>query len=219
MIGTLQIRILRLQQQPKNFSVRLSVICDSRIWVMSNTSNLFNVTDWILHCELSHLVLIPQNAKTVVPTNHHAARWCSVHKDPLLGCAYSTAGRDKVYDQGKRILCTLDETGKPMAMESRKVDCRRFLMAVTEMTDCGRWVCFGQQRQGFSVHPRTGQKIEFTSTPGRCDLTMKLEPPERANKIMNKAIQEITAKRRAAAIAKDYGAVTDTDGLVRCHGM
>ena len=41
MIGTLQIRILRLQQQQKNFSMRLSVICDSRIWVMSNTSNLF----------------------------------------------------------------------------------------------------------------------------------------------------------------------------------
>ena len=58
MIGTLQIRILRLQQQPKNFSVSLSVICDTRIWVMSNTSNLFNMTDWILHSELSHLVLI-----------------------------------------------------------------------------------------------------------------------------------------------------------------
>ena len=53
LVGTQQIRILRLQQ-PKNFSVRLSVICDSRIWVTSNTSNLFNMTDWILHSELSH---------------------------------------------------------------------------------------------------------------------------------------------------------------------
>ena len=35
---------------------------------------------------------------------------------------------------------------------------------------------------------------------------------------MNKAIQKISAKRRAAAIAKDYGAVTDTDGLVRIMG-
>ena len=42
---------------------------------------------------------------------------------------------------------------------------------------------------------------------------MKLEPPERANKIKNKA-----AKRTAAAIAKDYGAVTDTDGIVRIMG-
>ena len=105
-----------------------------------------------------------------------------------------------------------------MTIESREVDCRRPLMAVTEMTDCGRWVSFGPQRQGFSFDPRTGQKIEFTPTPGGWDLTMKLEPPERANKIMNKLIQEISAKRRAAAIAKDYGAVTDTDGLVRIMG-
>ena len=35
---------------------------------------------------------------------------------------------------------------------------------------------------------------------------------------MNKAIQEISAKRRAAAIAKDYGAITDTDGSVRVMG-
>ena len=66
-----------------------------------------------------------------------------------------------------------------------------------------------------SFDPRTGQKIEFTPTRVGWDLTMKLEPPERANKIMNKAIQEINSKRRAAAIAKDYRAVTDTDGLVR----
>ena len=63
MIGTQQIRILRPQRQLKNFNMRLSVICDSRIWVLSNTSNLFNVNDWILHSELSHLVLIPQDAK------------------------------------------------------------------------------------------------------------------------------------------------------------
>ena len=91
-------------------------------------------------------------------------------------------------------------------------------MAVTEMTDCGRWVCFGPQRQGFSFDPRTGQKIEFTPTPGGWDLTMKLEPPERGNKILNKAIQEISAKKRAVAIARDDGAVTDTDGLVRIMG-
>ena len=86
------------------------------------------------------------------------------------------------------------------------------------MTDCGRWVCFGQQRQGFSFDPGTVQKIEFTPTPGGWDLTMKLEPPEKANKILNKAIQEISAKRRAAATALDNGAVTDTDGLVRIMG-
>ena len=58
--------------------------------------------------------------KTVFPDNHPAARGYLVHTDSLLGSAYSTADRDKVYDQGKRNLCTLDETGKPMAIESRK---------------------------------------------------------------------------------------------------
>ena len=67
-------------------------------------------------------------------------------------------------DQGKRILCTLDETGEPIAIESRKVDCRRPLMEVTEMTDCGRRFGFGPQRQVFSFDPSKGQKIEFTPT-------------------------------------------------------
>ena len=66
MVGTLQIRIVRLQQQPKNFSARLSVICDSRIWVLSNTPTLFNATDWIRHSELSHMVLTPQHAKLLL---------------------------------------------------------------------------------------------------------------------------------------------------------
>ena len=86
------------------------------------------------------------------------------------------------------------------------------------MTDCGRWVCFGPQRQGFSFDLGTGQKVEFTPTPGGWDLTMKLEPPERANKISNKAIQEISVKKRAAVEARDFGAITDTDGLVRIMG-
>ena len=219
MIGTQQIRILR-QQQPKNFSVHLLVICDSNL-------------GYVKHIEFfQHDRLEPSRrtitfgvdtaaCKTVVLANHPAARGYLVHKDSLLGCACSIALRDKVYDQGKRILCTSDEIEKPMAIESREVDCRRPLMAVTEMTDmpdCGRLVFFGPQRQGFSFDPRTGQKIELTLAPGGWDLTMKLEPPERANKIMNKAIQEISAKRRAAAIAKDYGAVSDTDGLVRIMG-
>ena len=101
------------------------------------------------------------------------------------------------------MLCTLDETGKPMAIESRKVDCRRPLMPVTEMTESGRWFFFGPQGQGFSFDPRTGQKTEFTPTPGGWDLTMKLEPPERATKTMNKAIQEVSAKKRAAAATRD----------------
>ena len=56
---------------------------------------------------------------------------------------------ETVYGQGKWILCTLDGTGKTMAIESRNVNYRRPLMAVTEMEDCGRWYCFGPQKVRF----------------------------------------------------------------------
>ena len=103
MIGTQQIRILRPQRQLKNFNMRLSV-------------------GFVKHIEsFQHERLDPSQrtitfgidtaaCKTVVPANHPAARGYLIHKDSLLGCAYSTAGQDKVYDQGKRILCTSDET-------------------------------------------------------------------------------------------------------------
>ena len=159
MIGTQQIRILRPQRQLRNFNMRLSVICDSRIWVFQ--SDRLDPSQRTITFGIDTAA-----CKTVVLANHPAARGYLIHKDSLRGCAYSTGGRDKVYDQGKRILCTFDGTGKPMAIESRKVNCRRPLMAVTEMTGCGRWLCFGPQRQGFSFDPRTGQKIEFTPTLG-----------------------------------------------------
>ena len=37
------------------------------------------------------------------------------------------------------------------SLRAEKSTCRRPLMALTEMTGCGRWVCFGPQRQGFTV--------------------------------------------------------------------
>ena len=47
---------------------------------------------------------------------------------------------------------------------------------------------------------------------------MKFEPPKRANKMMNKAIQEISTNKRAAAVTGDHGAITDTDELERIMG-
>ena len=122
MIGTQQIRIFRPQRQLRNFNIRPSVICDSNLGCDKHNESF------------QHVELDPSQrtitfgidtaaCKTVVSANHPAARGYLVHKDSLPGCAYSTAGRDKVYDQGKRILCTLDGTGKPMAIESRKVNC------------------------------------------------------------------------------------------------
>ena len=74
-------------------------------------------------------------------------------------CVQHCRQRQSVRPRRERILCTLDASGKPMVIESRKVNCRRPMTAVTEMTDCGRWVCFGPQRQGFSFDPRTGKRL------------------------------------------------------------
>ena len=138
--------------------------------------------------------------KTVDPANHPAARG---YLDVRTALQAET---------------TLDETGKPMAIDSRKVECRRPLMAVTEMTDCGRWVCLDHKGKVSVLIREQGKKIEFTPTPGGWDLTRRLETPERDNNMLNKAIQEISAKKRAAAVARDYGAITDTNGSVRIIG-
>ena len=51
----------------------------------------------------------------------------------------------------------------------------------------------------------------FAPTPEGYDLATKLKPQEKTEK-MNRAIQEVTAKRRTIAIAR---AVIVTDGSVR----
>ena len=48
---------------------------------------------------------------------------------------------------------------------------------------------------------------------------MKLEPPERANKMLNKANQEISAKKRAAVEARDHGAIDGHWWVGESHGM
>ena len=60
----------------KNFNMRLSVICDSPTWVLSNTSNFFNMTDWIFTANY-HMVLTPQHGKLLfLPiTLQHVGVW------------------------------------------------------------------------------------------------------------------------------------------------
>ena len=105
--------------------MHLSVICDSRIWEFDKHIESFQ-----------HNRLDPSQRTITFGIGTAACKTvlCSTWifgPQRFTTCAYSTAGRDKVYDQGKRILCTLHGTGKPMATESRKVNCRRPLIAVT----------------------------------------------------------------------------------------
>ena len=64
--------------------MRLLAICDSRLWVLSHTLNLFCMTDWNLRSELSHLVLMPLHAKRLfLPiTLQHVDIWST--KTPHL---------------------------------------------------------------------------------------------------------------------------------------
>ena len=62
---------------------------------------------------------------------------------------------------------------------------------------------------GGSVLDRSGkvsvliqQQGKTPTTPDGWDLAMTSEPPERANKVLNKAIQEISAKKRANVEAR-----------------
>ena len=58
--------------------------------------------------------------------------------------------------------------------------------------------------------------IDFTPTPGGWDLTMTLEPPEKANKV--KAIQEMSARKKAHAEGRNNEAIIDTEMLVKIMG-
>ena len=88
------------------------MICDSRVGVLSNASSLLRLTDWVSPRTITFGVGVAA-CKIVVP----AARGHLVHKDL----------EQSVRPKKKRMLCT----------ESRKVNCRGLLMAVTEMRDCG----------------------------------------------------------------------------------
>ena len=84
MIGTLQSRVLRPQRQLKNFNMRLSVICDSRIGVLSNTSHLFQHERLDPSQRTITFGIDTAACETVVPANtlQHVGIWST--KTPYL---------------------------------------------------------------------------------------------------------------------------------------
>ena len=81
MIGTQQIRFLRRQRQLRNF-MRLFVIYDTRIWVLSNTSNLFNMNDWILHGEWYRMQICGSSASHPAGPHRLPTWMCVQHCRP-----------------------------------------------------------------------------------------------------------------------------------------
>ena len=138
--------------------------------------------------------------KTVVPPSHPAVRGYRLHHDGRTGAAYSTAGKETIYDEGRRVLVGQDQTGQPgpILVDSRQAKCRRPLMAVSEMNKRGNWVCFGPERQGFAFNPKTGRRIDFKPTGGGWDVTLNLEVPNHANKVVQQSLRETKSKRELA---------------------
>ena len=81
-----------------------SVNCDFRTLGFASRVEAFSPTDLDLSQRTITFGIDTAACKTVVLANHPAAHGYLIRKVSLLGCAYSTAGKDKVYDQGKRIL-------------------------------------------------------------------------------------------------------------------
>ena len=85
----------------QTFNMRLTVICDSRFWVLSNTLNLFNMTDWIFHSELSRLVWILLHVKLLfLPTTlQHVDHWST--KTPYLDVRTASQAETKCMSKEK----------------------------------------------------------------------------------------------------------------------
>ena len=151
----------------------LLVNCDFRILVLPDTLNLFSLTDWILRSELSHLVLIQLHAN------------CCSCQSPC--CTW-------IFDSHRH--CTalqtetcLDGTGKPMVIESRKINCRRPLMVVIEMTYCRTATTKFQFRYDNRAKDRFHANTWWMGSDDDDGATR-----ERANKMLSKAFQEISEK-------------------------
>ena len=177
--------------------------------VQSGALDLFSGIVWILRSEPITFGIDTAACKSLVPSSH------PVFDPQGLSIRMRVQHRGKVYDQGKRILFTLDTSGNPMVIESRKdVDgCHR---------DDRLWTMGLFWATVSALIQEQGKNMDFTPTPGGWDLTLTLEPPEKANKVLNKANREISARKQAHVEAhveaRNNGAITDTEMLENITG-
>ena len=92
------------------------------------------LSDWTLLSGSSHLALTSLHAKSCSCPSFYNVEIL----DPKRLCTRIWQ-QTKIKYMTKIILYFLDASGKSMVIESRKVNYRRSLMTVTEMTDSGRW--------------------------------------------------------------------------------
>ena len=122
-------------------------------------------------------------SKTVVKASHKAARGYKVHKDAQTGVPYSTAGNQRIHDEGKRVLQIKGDAGQtPWRMNTRVAEVRNSLLSPSEMAKCGHDVLL-RNEDGYAIHRKTGEMHKFQRTPGGWQFKVQLEAPEVANKV------------------------------------
>ena len=136
--------------------------------------------------------------RTVVPSNHKAARGYRVHRDNKYGDTYGTAkkGGPRIRDEGLRVLQTKSGNGDlPQRLRTRKADVHKPLLAVCDLVDTGHAVLF-DGGASYAVNKATGRKTPFVRNGRGWDLTVELEAPNTANKVMAQLIAEMREAQR-----------------------
>jgi len=131
--------------------------------------------------------------RTVVPLGHEACRGYRVHSDEYTGQTYGTASKKgpRIKDEGKRILQTKgDGQNLPQRLNTRKADVNKPLLAVCDMVDHGHAVLF-DSTGSYAIKKATGQKTNFQRVGKGWNLTLDLEAPAKANRVMSQMLAEL----------------------------
>ena len=141
-------------------------------------------------------------SKTVVNKDNRAARGYKIHRDAQTGVPYHTAGKQRIKDEGKRVLQTKQMGDqKPSRMNTRVADVRNPLLSPSEIAKCGHDIIL-RNEDGYAIHRETGQTHKFDRTVGGWQHKATLEAPGEANRVWEADCSaELTPKEdeRAAA--------------------
>ena len=158
-------------------------------------------------------------SKTVVKASHKAVRGYKIHADAQTGVPYSTAGKQRILDEGRRVV-QIKATGgeEPWRMNTRVAEVRNSLLSPSEMAKCGHDVLL-RNEDGYAIHRETGVTHKFERTPGGWQFKVDLEAPETANKVWElhrlaelKPAEEVW-KAKATEALKEMLGMTDAKSL------
>ena len=154
-------------------------------------------------------------SKTVVKASHPAARGYKIHQDSRTGVPYRTAGKQKIQDEGKRVLQIKPVGGeKPCRMNTRVAEVRNSLLSPSEMAKCGHDVLL-RNEDGYAIHRETGELHRFDRTEGGWQFKTELEAPEVANQVWEShRLAELKSKEDEEWKAKATTALKEVLGMV-----